>query len=189
MTGSFRAWMVGMIAAVMVIIVPVGISWACVGLVSLTTDSATVQPGGTVLVIGKEFASGSPVHIHLDSLDGPVLATAPAPTSTMTSKFTIPVTIPANVEDGRHVLIAWQNHHGMNGGIPARAVIYAGTAPPAPPALPERPAAVVTESGLSAGTLALIGAAVAVGALFLATVVLTVVRRAGSRVQQGVVTS
>lgn len=179
MTGSFRALTVGMIAAVMVVIVPVGLSWACVGLVSLTTDAATVAPGGRVLVTGKEFASGSPVRIHLDSLDGPALATAPPPTSTMTSKFTIPVTIPANVEDGRHVLIAWQNHHGMNGGIPARAAIYVGTAPPAPPALPERPAAVVTDSGLGAGSLALIGVAVAAGALLLAAAVLTVIRRAG----------
>ncbi len=179
MTGSRRSWIVGMMAAVLVVITPVGFSWACVGLVSLTTDSPTVQPGGTVLVTGKEFASGSPVHIHLDSLTGSVLATAPPPTSTMTSEFTIPVTIPANLRDGRHVLVATQNHHGMNGGIPARAVIYVGTAQPAPAAPPERPAAVVTESGLGTDTLALISLAVAAGALFLAGVVLMTIRRGG----------
>src|SRR5260370_41644236 len=47
---------------------PVGFAWACVGLVSLSTNSPTVQAGGSLTVIGKEFAQKAPVLIHLDSI-------------------------------------------------------------------------------------------------------------------------
>lgn len=55
MNRSHWRWVVGMVAAV-VVVVPAGLAWACVGLISLTTESSTVQPGGTVTVIGREFA-------------------------------------------------------------------------------------------------------------------------------------
>lgn len=163
-------WVVGMVAAVAVV-VPAALASACVGLISLTTGSSTVQPGGVVTVFGREFAEGAPVEIHLDSPTGPLLATAPPPTTTMTSQFRLDVTIPPDVKPGQHVLVANQQYHNMNAGVPARAVIHVGTPPPAVP-LPdpggERPADLIVSSGPSMASLVLIGSGVAAGGLLLA---------------------
>jgi hypothetical protein len=89
----------------------------------------------------------------------------------MTSKFTVDVPIPADVPNGQHVLVATQQYHNMNAGIPARAIVYVGAAAPAPPvqaALAPRPAAVTASSGPSALSLALIGLSVAAAGLLLA---------------------
>ena len=180
MTRPRRLWAIGLAsAAAMAIILPVGFAWACVGLVSLTTSSPTVQAGGSLTVIGKEFAQKAPVLIHLDSMTGPVLVTAtgtPA-TSTMTSKFEVAVTIPSNVSAGPHLLIATQDEHDMNGGNPARAVIYVGTSAPAPAALASRSGTLVADRGLGVATLALIGLATAAVALVLACLVFALVTR------------
>ncbi len=169
MIRPFSRWLVVTMAAVAAVaIVPAGLVWACVGLMSLTTSSSTVEPGGTVTVFGKEFAQGAPVEIHLDSATGPVLATVPPPSSTMTSQFNVTVTIPADVQKGQHLLVATQDYHHMNAGVPARAVLYVGTDAPPPPAPAERPAALAVSSGPSGVDLVLIGLAVAAGALLLA---------------------
>jgi hypothetical protein len=156
------------VAAALGVAVPAALAWACVGLMSLTVSAASVAPGGTVTVFGKEFAQGAPVDIHLDSATGPVLATAPAPTDTMTSQFNVRVTIPANVPTGQHVLVATQAYHYMNSGAPARATIYVGTAAPAPAEPGARPANVVFDSGPSGASLALMGFAVAAVLLLVA---------------------
>lgn len=154
------------------VVIPASIAWACVGLVVFTTtDSATVRPGGTVEVFGGEFAKDQPVDIHLDSPDGPVLATFPAPQpSTMTSRFTLDVPIPDDIAPGEHLLVATQQHYDMNGGIPARAVIYVGDSQPAEPTPTERPTSILASSGPSTGSLVLIGALTAGAALLLAAV-------------------
>ena len=78
MTRPLRLWAIGLVsAAAIAIMLPVGFAWACVGLVSLSTNSPTVQAGGSLTVIGKEFAQKAPVLIHLDSMTGPVLVTLP----------------------------------------------------------------------------------------------------------------
>ncbi len=118
MNQSRRRWIAGMVAAAAAV-VPAGLAWACVGLMALTTvGPSTIPPGGTVTVWGREFAAGSPVDIRLDSPTGPILATAPPPTETMTSQFKLEVAIPANVRTGEHVLIATQGYHDMNVGAP-----------------------------------------------------------------------
>ncbi|PZR81882.1 MAG: hypothetical protein DLM65_05030, partial [Candidatus Aeolococcus gillhamiae] len=168
----------GMVAATGTIaIVPAALAWACVGLVSLTTSSPTVQPGGTVTVFGKEFAQGAPVLIHLDSITGPVLATAPPPATTMTSQFSLPVPIPPDVPIGQHLLVATQDEHNMNGGNPARAVIYVGTTPPAPAPAAARPAKLAVESDPGAGALVLIALGVAVVSLLLVGLLMAVTSR------------
>src|SRR5215469_8486293 len=129
---KLKRWAIGAaVATALAVMVPVATAWACIGLVSLTTSSNTVQAGGTINVTGKEFAAGAPIMIHLDTIDGPILATAPAPTGTMTSTWTIPVTIPVGTSSGAHLLIATQAEHNMNGGNPARAVVYVNTSAPA----------------------------------------------------------
>jgi hypothetical protein len=155
----------GMVAA-MAVIVPTGLAWACVAPVSMTIANPSVQPGGTVNVSFKEFAQGAPIEVHLDSPTGPLLATQPAPITTMTSSHNLDVTIPPNVSFGTHFLVSVQNYHNMNSGNIARATLYVGSLPPvtAPPAA--RPATALVGSGPSAGSLFLIGLGVA-GALLL----------------------
>ncbi|MGI9120070.1 MAG: hypothetical protein ACR2G7_08130 [Acidimicrobiales bacterium] len=147
---------------------PAGVAWACVGIMSLTTSASSVQPGGTVTVFGREFAQKEPVEIHLDSPTGPLLATAPPPESTMTSRFEVMATIPADVGRGPHLLVATQNYHHMNAGAPARASIFVGTEAPAPASPPSRPTGVVMRSTTNGVALALIGLAVAAGGLIVA---------------------
>ncbi len=158
-----------MVAAVAVVI-PAGLAWACVGLVVFkTTGSGIVQPGGTVEVFGGEFAKGKPVNIHLDSSEGPVLATYPSPQpSTMTSQFTLQVPIPQDISPGPHLLVATQDHYDMNVGIPARAAIHVNASPPVAPVPEERPTSLAVSSGPSAASFVLIGLGVAAAGLLLA---------------------
>jgi hypothetical protein len=162
-----------------------GLAWACVGVVSLTTSSSSVQPGGTLTVTGREFASGAPVVIHLDSVTGPVLATVPVPgMDTMTSQFKVAVSVPSDIQAGQHLLIAMQDAHDMNSGAPARSVFYVGTAssPPAAAPSPERPAALAVTSGRSGATLILIGLVAAGASLALVGLWRFMSVRAGRRV-------
>jgi hypothetical protein len=149
-------------------LVPAAIAWACVGVVSLTSSSATVQPGGKVTVTGREFAQSVPIQIHLDTPTGPLLATVPGPNDTMTSKFTVDVTVPANIPTGQHFFVATQDQHDMNSGTPARSVFYVGTSPPASVAPPARPAALAARSGPSAAGLVAVAVVVAAVALVVA---------------------
>jgi hypothetical protein len=174
---SIRRWIVA-VTATLAALVPVGLAWACVGLMSLTVSASSVQPGGSVTVFGREFAQGAPVEIHLDSTTGPVLATAPAPTDTMTSQFKVTVTIPASVPSGPHVLVATQAYHYMNSGAPARATVYVGTPAPAPAGPAARPANVIVDKAPSGASLALIALAVAaVGLVLAASINLAASRR------------
>ena len=56
----------GFVAA-LAVVVPASLAWACVAPVSLTTATPTVQPGGTVHIIGRETAPGAPIEIRLNS--------------------------------------------------------------------------------------------------------------------------
>jgi hypothetical protein len=155
----------------MVVIAARGI-WACVAVFSFTTVSSSVQPGGTVTVVGRGFAEGAPIDIHLDSPTGPILATAPPPNTTMTSQFVLAVTIPEDTPIGSHILVANQKYHDMNAGGPTRAIVHVGTSPPAaPPPEAERPAAVSFAEGRSIMALVGIGLATAIGSLLLAALV------------------
>lgn len=139
-------------------------AWACIGVVGFNASPTTVEPGGTVTLTGKDWVPKIPVLIHLDSLNGPVIFTVPTSQGTvMTSHFTVSMPLPSTVSRGQHLLIATQDAHSMNGGNPARALIYVGAAPAGDPAPAARPAAAVIDPGLSSvGTLALIAAAAAV---------------------------
>lgn len=149
--------------------VPAGLAFACVGVMSLTTEVSRVEPGGTVQVTGRSFAQGAPIEIRLDSLSGQLLATAPAPMSTMTSQFTIPVIIPADVSRGQHLLVAVQNYHQMNAGAPARATIQVGSDAPVLGAGENlRPTSLTESSGPSGLLLLFIALGVTAAGLLLA---------------------
>ena len=159
------------VTVIAVLVVSGSAAWACVSTFLLTTESSTVEPGGTVMVVGRGFAERAPIDIRLDSHTGPILATAPAPRTTMTSKFTLPVRIPEDTPNGPHLLVATQNYHDMNAGSPTRVMIHVGASGPAAPT-PEvpRPATVAFADGdgPSALALVLVGLGVAAGALLFA---------------------
>src|SRR5919199_3206864 len=110
--GTYPRVVVGSALGVVAVVVATASAvWACVAVFSLTTLSSSVQPGGTVTVVGRGFAQGSPVDIHLDSPTGPILATAPPPNTTMTSQFVLDVPVPDNTPRGPHALVATEKYH------------------------------------------------------------------------------
>lgn len=159
--------MAGVVGA-LAVLVPASAAWACVGVMSLTTDVSTVDAGDTVTLFGRGFAQDEPIDVHFDGPDGPLLATVPAPESTMTSRFEVDVVIPDDVANGSYVLVATQDYHHMNAGAPARASINVGTDAPAPGTPASRPVALTIGSGPSAAVLVAVAVAVAVTGLFLA---------------------
>jgi hypothetical protein len=148
------------------VIVPASVSWACVAPVSLTTERSTVQPGGTVKVIGRETAPGAPIEIRLDAPDGPVLLTVTGQPGGMSSKWDADVTIPASTPYGKHVLYAVQNYRNMNATVP-KATIYVGTQPDPAPTPDPRAASMDVGSGPSTVSLVLLGLVAAAGGLLL----------------------
>ena len=153
------------------VVVPAGLAWACVALVGFKVNgNGVVAPGGTVEVIGTEFARGKPVNIRLDSPTGPVLATHPDPLpNTMASEFRVQVPIPADITPGQHILVATQEHKDMNvGNAAARAAIYVNTSPPVAPTSSDRPTQLAVSSGPGIAGFVLIGLGVAAAGLLLA---------------------
>lgn len=155
----------GVIAALSAI-VPASMAWACVAPVSLTTASPTVQPGGTVKVIGRETAPGAPIEIRFNSPTGPVLATVTGQPGGMSAKWEHDVTIPPTTPYGKYYLYAVQNYRNMNAVVP-KALIYVGTVPDPAPESEPRPASMDVGSGPSATSLVLLGLAAAAGGLLL----------------------
>lgn len=163
MRRSGRRLAVGTVAA-LAVMVPMSVAWACVAPVSLTTSSPTVQPGGTVHIIGRETGPGAPIEIHMDSVTGPLLLTVTGQVGGMTAKWEADVTIPANTQYGTHVLYAVQNYRNMNAVIP-KAAIYVGTQVPAAPAPDARAGSLSVGSGPNGVSLLLIGLAAAAAGL------------------------
>lgn len=153
------------------LLAPAAVAYACVAVMAIKTDVSSVEPGGTVNVFGADFAMDEPVELRLDAPDGPLLATVPPPKSTMTSKFNVKVTIPADTEPGEHLILANQTYHHMNSGAPARAAIFVGTEPPAAAVPAARAASVEMGPGSSLPVLMLVGLAAAAAALLLAALV------------------
>ncbi|MHB1535135.1 MAG: carbohydrate-binding protein [Acidimicrobiales bacterium] len=167
-----RRWTAGLALAGVGILLPVGAAWACLGLAGITTTTASVQPGGTVTVNGVEFGS-NPVQIHLDSITGPVLATA-VPNSN-SGNFTQAVTLPAGVASGQHVLVATEaaatpngKNNGSSSGTPARTLIQVGSSAPAAASSVARPVNLASASSAGVGSLVLIGLVAAAASLLLA---------------------
>jgi hypothetical protein len=153
-------------------VVPAIVVYACVGVVGLSATPSSVQPGGTFVLNGKDFVTTVPVVIHLDTIDGPVIATVTKQIGggVMSSTFAQTVTLPSTVSSGQHVLIATQSQHTMNGGNPARAVIYVGQPAPVASGPEARPAAVTIDSGPGWPVLAIIALASALVGFFVFSV-------------------
>ena len=164
---SLRRRVVGGAFAATAIILSAGVAWACVAPMSLTTSSPTVQPGGTVHIIGRETAPGAPIEIHMDSPTGLLLTTVTGQVGGMTAKWEWDVPIPANTQYGTHVLYAVQKYRNMNSTIP-RATIYVGVPAPSPFQTEARSATFDKSTGPSIGNLVFIGLGVAAAGLLIA---------------------
>lgn len=172
-----RRLTVGALLAAVVAMLGVSTSWACIFLGGITASASSVQPGGTLTIKGLSFGS-NPVELHLDTLTGPVLATA---TPDPKGNFSQAVTIPQTTSTGSHVIVATEaaatpdgSNSGSAQGVPSRATVEVGTAPP--PATPTaRPIQVAKTVGI--GTLVLIGVAVACAGVLLGGLVSLVASR------------
>ncbi|MGH9280502.1 MAG: hypothetical protein ACRD12_20715 [Acidimicrobiales bacterium] len=133
---------------------------------SLTTANNTVQPGGTVRVIGRETAPGAPIEIRLDAVNGRLLHTVSGQAGGMSARWDADVVIPTDIQLGTHVLYAVQNYRNMNATVP-RATIYVGTLPPPAPQPEARPVSLDVGSGPSALSLVLVGLGVAAAGLLI----------------------
>ncbi|MGH9266176.1 MAG: hypothetical protein ACRD1D_15945 [Acidimicrobiales bacterium] len=135
---------------------------------------AHVRAGEEVVVSGIRFIGFGPVTIRLNSLDGPVLATAPMGPGA-NSVFRATVTIPPETPPGQVVLIAMQDPEpggSVPWGVPARTVVdvtnAAGIFPaPFPPDPVIRPAD-LTRDSVSTGAFVVVGLGVAAAALLVA---------------------
>lgn len=154
------------VVATLAAVVPASLVWACVAPVSLTTASPTVQPGGTIRVIGREMAPGAPVEIRLNAVDGPLLTTVTGQPGGMSSRWETDVPLPADIPYGKHVLYAVQNYRNMNAVIP-KATIYVGTLPEPAPGPDARPGSLDVGSGPSGLSLVLLGFGVAAAGLLI----------------------
>jgi len=154
------------VAATLAALVPASLVWACVAPVSLTTVSSTVQPGGTLRIIGREMAPGAPVEIRLNNVTGPLLTTVTGQAGGMNAKWEHDVPIPADIPYGKHVLYGVQNYRNMNAVIP-KTTFYVGTLPDAAPEPEIRAGALDVGSGPSGLSLVLLGLAAAAGGLLL----------------------
>lgn len=140
-------------------------AWACTNLATLNLSESAVQPGGDIDVTGSSFqtagsryASVSPVDVHWDAVDGPILATVP---TDETGNIATQVTVPADAQPGYHVLVATQSTTSKDGevsaayGSPARASVLIGASPAEDAAAQAAAPAAVTADTSSSGLVAL----------------------------------
>lgn len=149
------------------------VAWACIPVATLDVTPQQVRPGQEVTVSGVFYGKKSPVVMHFNALDGPVLAEiTPNKDGVINGKLTIPI----DAEPGNYVLVATQEavRGETTWGVPSRGlvtVINDGGAPvvgalEAPPVA--RPAGLVTGESVGLGELVLVGLGVAGVGMFLA---------------------
>lgn len=155
--GARRGAIFGSAVAGAILLSVAATAWACVPFASLKVTPETVEPGQEVTVTGAHFNIVMPVVIHLDGLDGRVLAQVMA-NSPQPSFFIVSVVIPADVPSGSHVLVATQDPPpwgGLTWGVPARALVTVGH-PTSPAPSPPAPAGAVHLNRQSVGWSALV---------------------------------
>jgi hypothetical protein len=132
-----RVWPLFGLTVLAVPVCAAGVAYACTALATISTSAPAAVAGTTVTVTGKWFAPHDPADIrttpavvHMDKVDGPVIAQASPSSNASGGTFSVAVTVPA-VAAGDHVLIVTQN--GIDGkpayGTPARTVLTVEPAP------------------------------------------------------------
>ncbi len=124
---------------------------------TLSSNSSSVSPGGTLTVTGNNFTPGATVTIDLYST--PVqLATT---TATGSGSFSVAVMIPSNTVPGAHTIVATD----PNGDSASTAIVVTGVVPVATtsPGLPFTGADIAALSGVGALAMALGGMLILTG--------------------------
>jgi hypothetical protein len=121
MRNSRRLGMVGLASAACVVIVAAA-AWACIPVATLNASPAQVRAGEQVTLTGAEYGAKSPVVIHFNALDGPVLASI---TPDKDGFIRGTVGIPADVGPGNYVLVATQEavRGETTWGVPSRTLV------------------------------------------------------------------
>ena len=184
-----RRWAIGGVATAAAGIMMGAAAWACVSgpVVNLSTISA--KPGQEVGITGTGFQTANQAVVRWNALDGPVLATVPAPITggNLSSTFTVP----QGTAPGSYVVVVSQTKaDGSLSLSPIRAVMSvtgeAGTAPVvgAPAATADTSARAEglarSDESVSAGTLALVALGVGGVGMFLAGMAALFAGRRGS---------
>lgn len=128
--GSYRARLAVGTVVLAASLAGASLAWACSPMIPLRVGAPTVAAGSAVTVSGQ-FEKG-PVEIHLDTMTGPLLGTAPGG-----SQFGVGVVVPRSTTAGTHVVLAQAMPAGVPFGEPGR-VSFNVTAPKpvAPPVSP-----------------------------------------------------
>lgn len=181
MDRSMRRWTLGVaggLAGVTALAIGAVVAFACIPIAMLNLSPNTVAPGQTVTASIQAITASStgtappPVVFHMDTLNGPVLATGTTTSFGTTATFTVP----ASTTSGDHLVIATQTltPGSSTWGMPARAVMHVSangsTAPQSSGSAPvstSNTAGLSTSSAFSPGILALIAVGVAAVAMSL----------------------
>ena len=170
-----RRWATGGMSAVAAVLLVSATAWACVSGPAVNLSTVNAKPGQEIQVTGTNFQKPDPVTVRWNALDGPVVATLPAPNSGAVGGA---FTVPADAKPGNYVLIVTQSSaDGKLTQMPVRALLTvtpANGANPvlggaAVPAQADRPVGLVTsDDSISGVSLLLIGLGVTGVGMFVA---------------------
>ena len=118
---SRRFGLVGVVSAGAVLTVTAA-AWACIPVATLNASPPQVRAGEQVTITGAEYGAKSPVVVHFNALDGPVLASI---TPDKDGFIRGNVGIPADVRPGNYVLVATQEavRGETTWGVPSRTLV------------------------------------------------------------------
>jgi hypothetical protein len=160
---------VGAFTALAAVLLFASAAFACTNLAELNLASSAGSAGSQVTVNGSAFAdpsSNSPVALHWNGDNGPVIQTVTPDMAGAIGPITI--TIPADASPGPYVIVASQVENGTGRtpwGLPARAS-FTVTGPGA--VAPARPTVLpATSSGNPSGSLVALTLALGFGGILL----------------------
>jgi hypothetical protein len=161
--------------AVGAVLVAAATAWACVSGPAVNLSTVNAKPGQEIQITGTSFSKPDPVTVRWNALDGPVVATLPAPNN---QNIAGAFTVPADAKPGNYVLIITQSTaDGKLTQMPVRALLTVvpanGANPvlgaPVAPAQENRPVGLVrSDNSISGASLLLIGLGVAGVGMFVA---------------------
>ena len=184
-----RKWATAGVGSVAAGLLFAAASWACVSgpVANLSTISA--KPGQEVTITGTGFQAANPAEVRFNALDGPVLASVPAPITGGTLSATF--TVPAGTAPGSYVIMVTQNNAaGQLSLSPVRVVMSVTGDAGAQPVVGAAAASTDTaaradglarsDESISTGSLALVALGVGGVGMFLAGMAALFAGRKGS---------
>ena len=172
---NVRRWAMGGMSAVGVVLIATATAWACVSGPAVNLSTVNAKPGQEIQLTGTNFQKPDPVTVRWNALDGPIVATLPAPSS---GNIGGAFTVPTDAKPGNVVLIVTQSSaDGKLTQMPVRALLTVTPANGANPVLggavapaqADRPVGLVTnDDSISGASLLLIGLGVAGVGMFVA---------------------